>query len=70
MRDEKTFWVALAHEAIVALGEDYPEAAQVIAAQVVIFPIDSGMEALSKEDVRARYVRLRDSVKAHQDRTK
>ena len=49
---ETTFWVAITHEAIVAIGEDYPDIAAFLAnSAAIIYPLPL------KSDVRARYKR-------------
>ncbi|KKN34816.1 hypothetical protein LCGC14_0789960 [marine sediment metagenome] len=55
---ERTFWVALAHETILALAEDYPAAAEIVARSAAVDPaIADHLGLPEKAAVRAHYKR-------------
>ena len=63
---DDTFWLAITYETILALAEDYPVAAEIVAAQVAILIPEASKQLGSqpKDGVRAHYRRQRELAMA------
>ena len=63
--DEETFWVAIPHETILCLEEDWPEAAAILARQAACsVSVQEELGPQPKKSVRAHYRRQREIVRA------